>query len=50
MFLLFSWVAFITLSINILTNEGLWFNFLSTLTMLLMTYVFYCGFVNDVAP
>ncbi|MBT1898731.1 hypothetical protein [Enterobacter hormaechei] len=45
-FLLFSWVAFITLSINIITNEGLWFNFLSTLTMLLMTYVFYCGFVK----
>ena len=45
-FLLFSWVAFITLLINILTNEGCWFNFLSTLTMLLMTYVFYCGFVK----
>ncbi|EPR0419050.1 hypothetical protein ACUZIT_000542 [Enterobacter hormaechei] len=45
-FLLFSWIAFITLLINILTNEGCWFNFLSTLTMLLMTYVFYCGFVK----
>lgn len=45
-FLLFSWVAFITLLINILSNEGCWFNFLSTLTMLLMTYVFYCGFVK----
>lgn len=45
-FLLFFWVAFVRLVINTLTDEMFGFNILSTLSMLLMTYVFYCGFVK----
>ncbi|EPE4062703.1 hypothetical protein ABFC59_05600 [Enterobacter hormaechei] len=45
-FLLFFWVAFVRLLINTLTDEMFGFNILSTLSMLLMTYVFYCGFVK----
>ncbi|AUJ81079.1 hypothetical protein CWI88_08500 [Enterobacter cancerogenus] len=45
-FLLFFWVAFVTLITNFLTDERFGFNFISSLTMLLMTYVFYCGFVK----
>lgn len=45
-FLLFFWVAFVTLITNVLTDERFGFNIISSLTMLLMTYVFYCGFVK----
>ncbi|UTD22823.1 hypothetical protein G8S20_08805 [Citrobacter sp. SX212] len=45
-FLLFFWVACATLAINVLAGESFKFNVISTLIMLLMTYVFYCGFVK----
>jgi len=45
-FLIFFWVALCTLSINIWSGNNSHFNLISTLAMLLMTYIFYCGFVK----
>ncbi|NYU11139.1 hypothetical protein A8O28_17875 [Enterobacteriaceae bacterium CCUG 67584] len=45
-FLIFFWVALFTLSINIWSGNNSHFNLISTLAMLLMTYIFYCGFVK----
>jgi hypothetical protein len=45
-FLIFFWVALFTLSINIWSGNNSHFNLISTLAMLLITYIFYCGFVK----
>lgn len=45
-FLIFLWVSLSTLFINLWSDNIAGFTVLSTLVMLLMTYVFYCGFVK----
>ncbi|WP_447863562.1 hypothetical protein [Kluyvera sichuanensis] len=45
-FLMFFWVALYTLLINSLSSQTSKFSIISTLVMLIMTYVFYCGFVK----
>ncbi|RSK70409.1 hypothetical protein EJE24_01145 [Enterobacter huaxiensis] len=45
-FLIFFWVALCTLIINLMSANSSHFNLIATLVMLLMTYIFYCGFVK----
>lgn len=45
-FLMFFWVALYTLFINLSSSQTSKFSIISTLAMLFMTYVFYCGFVK----
>ncbi|HDR2693204.1 hypothetical protein [Enterobacter bugandensis] len=45
-FLIFFWVALCTLIINLMSANTSHFNLIATLVMLLMTYIFYCGFVK----
>ncbi|MCK6745321.1 hypothetical protein SJ090_12045 [Enterobacter cloacae] len=45
-FLIFFWVALCTLIINLMSSNTSHFNLIATLVMLLMTYIFYCGFVK----
>jgi len=45
-FLIFLWVSLSTLFINLWSGNIAGFTVISTLVMLLMTYVFYCGFVK----
>ena len=45
-FLIFFWIALGTLIINSMAGNVSHFNVTATLVMLLMTYIFYCGFVK----
>ncbi|MXG71443.1 hypothetical protein GRW77_08935 [Escherichia coli] len=45
-FLVFFWIALSTLIINSMAGNTSHFNVTATLVMLLMTYIFYCGFVK----
>lgn len=45
-FLIFFWVALCTFIINLMSANTSHFNLIATLVMLLMTYIFYCGFVK----
>ncbi|HBX14007.1 MAG TPA: hypothetical protein DEF92_14665 [Leclercia adecarboxylata] len=45
-FLIFFWIALCTLVINLWSGNNSHFNIISTSAMLLMTYIFYCGFVK----